>query len=266
MLFALPWLNHQPAFYHWGHLPVMLMDYIGALKTWLYWPIFSTWAPSVWSVRLPVCIISVITVWLFADLVKRVAGETAAVCATALLATDAPFILTNTFDWGPVCLLLLSTVASLNLLTRYAVSRNRLQLVGAFLIVGLATWYKAFFVVLFVAMACSWLIVYGAKQIGILKIGIPIFLLGAMPLIVFNIQRPFATAKASSYLPSVAPDEKLLMMRRTFEGRSLENYMFSSAPHERIQLSGASPGDLAKSWFRDSIAAGAAVFAGFAVF
>src|ERR1035441_438384 len=30
-----------------SRLPVMLMDYIGCLKTWLYWPIFQIWHPGV---------------------------------------------------------------------------------------------------------------------------------------------------------------------------------------------------------------------------
>src|SRR5690349_17348634 len=37
------------AFKH--HVPTMLMSYLGALKTWLYYPIFKLFTPSVWSLR-----------------------------------------------------------------------------------------------------------------------------------------------------------------------------------------------------------------------
>jgi hypothetical protein len=257
MLFALPFLNHRPALYHWGAAPVMLMDYIGALKTWIYWPIFRLWPIGVWSVRLPVCILSLLTLWLFADLTRRVAGSQAAVLAAAILATDAPFILTNTFDWGPVCLLLLSTVALLNLLVRHAEKRNNLQLATAFLIAGLATSYKAFFLVSVAAMAFAWLAVYGSKLRALIgwktiAIAAAAFCVGAAPLIAFNAESHFATLTASRYLPDVPAGEKLLMMLRTLQGRSLEHYMFRSAPGEMIRLSGAPIGDLAKSWISNT--------------
>jgi hypothetical protein len=253
MLFALPFLNHRPAQYHWGSAPVMLMDYIGALKTWIYWPIFHFLPIGAWSVRLPVCLLSLVTLWLFADLTRRVAGAQAALFAAAILATDAPFILTNAFDWGPVCLLLLSTLTLLNLLVRYAETRSPVQLATAFLIAGLATWYKAFFLVMPASLLCAWLVVYRSKLRNTITrkataTAILSFCIGAAPLIAFNIRSPLATLTASRYLPDIAAGEKLLMMARTLQGRSLEHYMFRSAPGETIQLTGAPIGDLARSW------------------
>lgn len=40
-----------------GLLPTMLMSFLGALKTWLYYPILGLFQPSVWSLRLPTVII-----------------------------------------------------------------------------------------------------------------------------------------------------------------------------------------------------------------
>ncbi len=62
---------------------------------------------SVWVVRLPVALTGAITVFIFYHLIRGIESRGAAVAACAgafLLATDPVFLLTNTFDWGPVAL------------------------------------------------------------------------------------------------------------------------------------------------------------------
>lgn len=253
VLFALPFLNGHSTLYSWGGVPVMLMDYIGASKTWIYWPIFKLWPVGMWSVRLPVCLLSVVTAALFAGFTRRVAGARAGLFAAALLATDAPFLLTNVFDWGPVCLLLLAMAAFLSLMHRFFATGNRLHLASAMFVAGLATWYKPLFLVPLAALAAAWLIVYGGKMArGAAFTATAAFLLGASPLVAFNAQRGFATIAASHDLPAVPVAEKLLMMRRTLDGRALEHYMFRSYPGERIALAGASLGVRAEGWYRQT--------------
>ena len=41
-------------FHH--NIPLMVMTYVGALKTWIYWPLVHWFGPSVWTVRLPVAL------------------------------------------------------------------------------------------------------------------------------------------------------------------------------------------------------------------
>src|SRR5450755_3902650 len=83
-------------------IPLMAMDYVGALKSWLYWPIFRLTQPSPTSLRLPVLLIGALTIWLFYRLLEKIAGPRAAVTGCLLLATDTTFLLTTEFDWGPV--------------------------------------------------------------------------------------------------------------------------------------------------------------------
>src|SRR5260221_3035510 len=46
-----------------GHrIPVMLISYLGALKSWFYAPIFQCWNPSAFSVRLPVILPHSVTI------------------------------------------------------------------------------------------------------------------------------------------------------------------------------------------------------------
>jgi uncharacterized membrane protein len=69
------------------------------------------------------------TIWLFYRLLRRISGNRAAVFGCALLAADSTFLLTNTFDWGPVALQHLLLVGAILLLVVFY-QDNRLG--GAF--------------------------------------------------------------------------------------------------------------------------------------
>jgi 4-amino-4-deoxy-L-arabinose transferase-like glycosyltransferase len=259
-LFVGPFAGNAPSLYEWhvGHyrIPVMTMDYIGALKSWLYWPIFRLWNPNVWSMRLPVCLLSVVTLLVFADVVRRAAGNRVALAAAVFLATDAVFVLINVFDMT-VCLLLLATVAFLNLLQRFEASGKQRLLGAAFLVAGLALWYKAVFIFPLAAMLLALVLAYPSqvrrsitgRNIALAAVGIA---LGAAPLIAFNWERRGATVQASGALPTVPALEKMVMLQHTLDGRAFEHYMFRSTFAEKIPLIGAPIGELVIRWYRES--------------
>jgi 4-amino-4-deoxy-L-arabinose transferase-like glycosyltransferase len=259
-LFVAPVSGNAPSLYEWrvGHfrIPVMTMDYIGALKSWLYWPIFRLWSPNVWSMRLPVCMLSVVTLLLFVDVVRRAAGKRVALAAAVFLATDAVFVLINVFDMT-VCLLLLGTAAFLNLLQRFEASGRRSFLGAAFLVVGLALWYKAVFIFPLAAMMLALAVAYPSQvlrsftrwNVALAVVGMA---LGAAPLIAFNLERRGATVQASGELPTVPALEKLVMLQHTLDGRAFEHYMFRSTFAEKIPLIGAPLGELVIRWYRES--------------
>ena len=113
-------------------IPLMVMSYSGALKTWLYAPLFGWMAPSVWSVRVPVALIGAATVWLTWIWVRRIAGIRAAVIATALLASDTLYLLTDVFDWGPVALQHLLLMGGLIAVHSWISAGSRLALAAGF--------------------------------------------------------------------------------------------------------------------------------------
>ena len=98
-------------------LPVMLMSYLGALKTWLYALLLRSFPPSYWTVRLPVLLLGALTIWLFVDLLQEIQDTRAAWIGGVLLATDTMFLVTTCFDWGPVALQHLLLVAGRPALT-----------------------------------------------------------------------------------------------------------------------------------------------------
>ena len=126
-------------------IPLMVMSYVGALKTWLYAAVFALWKPGIWSLRLPALLAGAATIWLFYRLLDRAVGARAALAGAALLATDITFLLTTTFDWGPVALQhLLLTGGMLLVLGGYQ-DQSRKKVGWGFFLFGLAMWDKALF-------------------------------------------------------------------------------------------------------------------------
>jgi hypothetical protein len=249
VLFLRPFLRGNTA-------SLMLMDYVGALKSWLYWPIFSIWSPGVWSIRLPVCLVSVATLLGFASLIRRVAGPLAGILAALLLASDASFIFTNVFDWGPVAFLLFASVALLTLGQWFLVSGRGIWLAAAGLIAGLALWNKAAFIFPLAGIAIAGMSCYSRNLRKIsgrqFLVAAASFVVGVSPLLFFNMRTSGATFAAASGLETSPLAEKWLMLQRTLDGRSLEHYMFRSVPDEELALQGASLPILVEAWFKTS--------------
>ncbi len=135
-------------------IPIMVMTYVGTLKTWIYWPLIRWFGSSVWSVRVPVALTGALTVFIFYYLIRRIqltqdrpGALFAASAGALLLATDPVFLLTNTFDWGPVALEHFLLVTGCFLLFRFATNPSQKWFLPlGFFCFGLALWNKALFV------------------------------------------------------------------------------------------------------------------------
>src|SRR5438874_619117 len=100
-------------------IPLMLMSYLGTLKSWIYWPIFQLFNTGIGAIRIPMVVAGAATIWLFYLLLRRVAGERAALIGCGLLAVDSLYLLTICFDWGPVALQHLLLLGGSLLLVRF---------------------------------------------------------------------------------------------------------------------------------------------------
>src|SRR6266436_4459215 len=67
-------------------IPLMLMSYLGTLKSWIYVPVFQVFDTGIGAVRIPMVVAGAASVWLFYLLLRRVAGERAALIGCGLLA------------------------------------------------------------------------------------------------------------------------------------------------------------------------------------
>jgi 4-amino-4-deoxy-L-arabinose transferase-like glycosyltransferase len=172
--------------------PMMLMGYIGALKSYLYAPVFALFGMNPFTFRLPVVLFGLMTLLLTFLVVRRMFGPATAVISALLLAADPNFIYANKLDWGPVSLMLLLQMASLYCIVRWlAEGRLRFLILGG-LFLGLGLFNKVIFVWFLLALFVSLLIFYRVKikerinRRAMISFAAAL-LLGCLPLIAYNI-------------------------------------------------------------------------------
>ena len=214
-------------------IPIMVMSYTGALKTWLYAALFQFFEPNEWSVRIPVLLMGTATVWLTWVWVRRTAGNRAAAAAAILLATDTLFQLTNTFDWGPVALQHILLMAGLVAFDQY-LRKQRLSLLAvASFLWGLGLWDKALLIWPLAGLAVAALCVYPRETLSRIRpkplaIAVAAFLIGAAPLVQFNLAQHGQTATANTHLTAEDIPGKMTILRHTLDGSALFGYMVYS--------------------------------------
>ncbi len=234
LLFAAPQF-HLPAaalfevtiFHH--SVPLMFLTYLGALKAWLYAPVLALFEPSYVSVRLPVLLLGGFTVWLVIRLLESMHGRRAAWIGGLLLATDTMFLLTTSFDWGPVALQHFFLVAGLLLVLKFVVSANPLALFCGFCCFGLGMWDKALFVwvlggVVVAAAAVFHREVWSRLTWRNVGLGAAGFCVGALPLLAYNVSSGFPTFGSNSSFVFNEFSVKAKASRSLWNGSSLVGF------------------------------------------
>jgi hypothetical protein len=201
-------------------VPAMLMSYVGADKGYLYRPIFTVFEPNVWSLRLPVLLIGAATIALFVLTLCRFVPAWAAIAGGALLATDPMFVVTTTFDWGPLALQHLYVVAGVFLLTR-----TPSRVFVAFVCFGLALWDKAVAAWVLVALggAALWHVRITARAVTLAAAGL---MIGGLPLWLYNLQNGFRTFRENSALSTELTGYKARQLLECLNGTALIEWMF----------------------------------------
>ncbi len=186
-------------------MPLILMSYLGSLKSWLFAPVFRVFGVSEWSVRVPALLLALATIAFGGLLMRQISGSLAAAVFVWLLSTDIVFLLTAVFDWGPVVLQNLLLVGGLLAFVAWWHSRrDRLLSVGS-LLFGLALWDKALFLWNLCGISVSLLLlnprtvlhVWHRKQFALVVFGLTI---GAYPLIHYNLRNSATTLKDNAHL------------------------------------------------------------------
>lgn len=199
--------------FHHHALPTMMMPYLGAFKSWLYLPIFAAFGYSAVVVRLPMLLLSAITIFLTGRLLRRIGGTTAAIIGVALLSTDVVFLITSVFDWGPVAIQNFLLVLGLVFALRWYDTRQSRYAFLVGLAYGLALWNKALFLWNLSGLAIALLCValptvirlWKWKPAALLAAGLCI---GALPLLKFNIRSHASTLQSSSRVSISAIGDK----------------------------------------------------------
>jgi hypothetical protein len=248
------------AFHH--DVPLMIMSYLGTLKTMLYWRWLPLFGSSVWAVRLPMVFAGAITVFFFYRLIllsgPRSATRSAALAAglgAFLLATDPVFLMTNTFDWGPVALEHVLLVTGCFLLAAFARKRTQIAyLAGGFFLFGLALWDKALFLwalsgITVAAVVVCWPEVRQCISRRNLAIAAAGFILGALPFVLYNLRHSAATVGDNAHWETNRLPYKWLQLKNAANGTSLFGFIAEEesrvVPKPAMSLRGH-----AASWIR----------------
>jgi hypothetical protein len=88
-----------------GSVPLLIMPYLGALKAWLYAPVFWLFGVSALTIRLPAILIAAVTLLIFFQIVKSHVGVVWAIIAIWLMAVDPANLFPSRLDWGPTVLM-----------------------------------------------------------------------------------------------------------------------------------------------------------------
>jgi 4-amino-4-deoxy-L-arabinose transferase-like glycosyltransferase len=218
--------------YPWGRngLPLMLMSYLGTLKSWIYRPIFQWFGVGVSAVRVPMLLAGAASVWLFYLLLRRAAGERAALLGCGLLATDSLYLLTTCFDWGPVALQHLLILSGMLLLFGFYQHPSHLRLAWGCFLLGMAMWDKALAAWMIGGIGLALIIVFPKQIVRVttfrrVAISVFFFALGALPLIVYNIEQPLATFRGNASWDTSDLAGKGRLLAATADGSALFGWL-----------------------------------------
>ena len=208
----------------------MLMSYVGSLKTQIYGPILRNLGVNLWTLRVPMLLAATVSIWLFFLLLRRLAGDRAALIGCALLACDSLFLLTAAFDWGPVALQHLLLIGGALALVRFFQARGSGALAGAAFLFGLAMWDKALAVWSLSGLAIAGILtfprqIFDALTARRLLIAVLAFCLGALPLLVYNADNQWGTFTGNFQRNTGDIPRKALILFRTFSGSGLFGWM-----------------------------------------
>jgi len=159
----------------WLGIPLLIAPYAGALKAWIYIPVFALFGVSAVSIRLPVVLISCGTLALGYALVRRNLTPGWAIAFTAACVVHPGFVLQTKVDWGPVVLMLFFKALCLYLLVKWLETSRLFSwlLAGAITACGLGFFDKFNFIWFVVALLGATLVVYWreirAKLTGVSK-------------------------------------------------------------------------------------------------
>ena len=227
-----------------GHasIPLMLMNYVGALKSWLYPRILHSFGANVMTLRIPMVLAGTISIWLFFLLLRRMAGDRAALVGCTLLAVDSAYLLSLCFDWGPVALQHLLLIGGMLSILKYYQDKKILALAGGFFLFGLALWDKALAVWMLSGLGLATVVVFPRELFWRLDrrrvaLAVTAFILGAFPLLLYNSGHHWVTFAGNFHRDTSELAGKARMLRDTAEGRGLFGWMTAEdwqTPHPHL--------------------------------
>jgi hypothetical protein len=181
--------------------PVMIVEYVGALKAYLLLPAFLLLGPGVLAQRLTMILITLGGIFFTARLSRQAHGLSAALASAWLIATDPTLILTTRGDWGPVAIAFTLRAGALYYSWRWWQSGGKRTgaLVTAGLMLGLGVYDKASFLWFVFALTgvgvIAWLLSRNRPRLEFRQLAIVVAAAigGSLPFWLYNLARSWIT-------------------------------------------------------------------------
>jgi len=168
-------------------LPIMVFPYIGALKSYIYMPIFYLFGVNILSIRLPHIIIISISLFILYKTLRGFFDKKTALICVLFLSLDPSLISYSRADNGPTVLEFFLKILSIYLLSLYLKTKNIYYFLGIYIILALGIFNKINFIWFANSLIISFLIIYGktfhnnlkhfGRFISLLLIGFPTYFL-----------------------------------------------------------------------------------------
>ena len=87
-----------------GSVPFLVFPYMGALKAWIYAPVFRFFGVSALTIRLPAILLAAVTLLIFFHTLRAKLGAVWATIVVWIMAVDPINLFPSRLDWGPTVL------------------------------------------------------------------------------------------------------------------------------------------------------------------
>jgi 4-amino-4-deoxy-L-arabinose transferase-like glycosyltransferase len=144
-------------------IPVMLMGYIGALKAYLYYPVFELFGVSPATIRWPVIVLSLVTLGIVYAVARFSFGRWVGALLVLVMSVDPAFIFLTKLDYGPVALMMVLKLTALLFALRTVSTGSPRYLWGVSAACALGLFDKLNFIWFILALAVAGSILFRAE-------------------------------------------------------------------------------------------------------
>ena len=218
-----------------GSVPFLVFPYMGALKAWIYAPVFRFFGVSALTIRLPAILIGAVTLLIFFQTLRVKLGAVWATIVVWIMAVDPVNLFPSRLDWGPTVLTHFFQAAILALWFSYRDKARPWKIVLICICAGLGFFDRFNFIWLLPAFAIGICLCYpGSLQnlwvstpritrwvaiiLALLALGVMLYLI--LPLLV-NVHHP-----TGAHTPNL--QGKWLGLVYTLSGAAVARFIFEN--------------------------------------
>lgn len=152
-----------------GKVPYHIMEYIGALKSYIYYFIFKIFGVSVYTIRIPLIICGGISLILIYKITKNITdNKYIAFAVTLCFATDSTYIIQHHFDLGPTVIEMFIKCFVLFLLNEYYIHGKKRMIIKINILLFLGMFNKLTFIwfinAIFAGLIVCYIYIYYVKR------------------------------------------------------------------------------------------------------